>query len=423
MIEMFAKYASTVLRQLHPEKWIQRWNYGAMTTVSRQPSANYYTHGQQDSEDCKRVVVDFRSDTLTVPGAEMRQAMAEAAVGDAVFGEDPTVNELERRAAEMLGKEAALYVPSGTMSNLIAVMCHCNQRGQEMLLGDKSHIFFYEQGGAAYLAGVHPRTLTNRADGTFDLDEVEDKIRQDESDDHLPHTRLLCLENTHNKCGGRALPLSFMNEVRNLTRKYNVAVHLDGARVMNAAVALDVPATEITQYCDSISLCLSKGLGAPVGSLLASSQEVINRAKRFRKALGGGMRQVGILAAAGLMALDSGVKRLHIDHHNAKLLAQGIDGLNHPLLSVSVADTETNMVYLTVNDVTAETVVEMMNQVSESEVEVLGQGIQTKMFPASKHSIRMVVHQHITKEDVYLAVKKFEYVASQLLKSRAEASG
>ncbi|XP_070580662.1 uncharacterized protein [Ptychodera flava] len=410
-------YARLALQHLHPERWRTRRLF---PFVAKQPSANYYTHSQQEvAGDTK--VIDLRSDTVTMPDAEMRKAMSEAAVGDDVLREDPTVNELEKTAADLLGKESALFVTSGTMGNLISTMCHTTGRGEEMLVGDKSHIVVYEQGGSAFLAGVHPRSLTNLPDGTFDIKEAEEKIRTD--DVHLPITKLICLENTHNKCGGRSLPMSFLKQVRDLADNHGLKVHMDGARVMNAAVATNTSAAEILQHCDSVSLCLSKGLGAPVGSVIAGSEDFIFRARRCRKALGGGMRQAGVLAAAGLLALDSGVKRLHVDHENAKLLAQGIDKLNHPLLSVSVEHTETNMVYLTTNDVSATTVTEMMNQVTDEERREIGDNFQIKMFPVGPHMIRLVTNKHFTSEQVQWTVRKFEYVANNLYRHSAKASG
>ncbi|XP_070580663.1 L-allo-threonine aldolase-like [Ptychodera flava] len=361
------------------------------------------------------VVVDFRSDTVTKPDAEMRQAMFEAEVGDDVFREDPTVNELEKRAAALFGKEAALFTPTGTMSNLIAVMCHCTGRGDEMLVGNKSHIFVYEQGGSSSLAGVHVKALTNQPDGTLNLQEIKENIRPD--DYHFPATKLVCLENTHNGCGGRVIPLSFIKEVRRLADDHGIKVHIDGARIMNAAVASNQNVAEIVQYCDSVSTCLSKGLGAPVGSVLAGTEEFIRRARRCRKALGGGMRQAGVLAAAGLLALDSGVKRLHVDHENAKVLAQGIRDLKCPLVSTSVEDTDSNMVMLDLHGVSAVTLADMMGKVTEEEQLVLGRGLKVKMLAsAGATRIRMVTHKHITSEHVRLTIKKFKLVFKHLEK-------
>uniref|UniRef100_A0A3B3ZUV3 Aromatic amino acid beta-eliminating lyase/threonine aldolase domain-containing protein n=1 Tax=Periophthalmus magnuspinnatus TaxID=409849 RepID=A0A3B3ZUV3_9GOBI len=273
-------------------------------------------------------VVDLRSDTVTRPGAEMRKVMKEAEVGDDVMGQDPSVNDLQTSAAHMFGMEAALFVPSGTMSNLIAVMVHCRERGDEMIVGDLSHLHIYEQGGSAQLAGVHSTSVTTLPDGTFDLDQLESKIRHGFPDPHYPRSRLICVENTHNIQGGRVLPLSFLQEVRSLADKYDLKVHMDGARVMNAAVALGVSIKTILQHTHTVSVCLSKGLGSPVGTVLSGPSEFISRAVRCRKALGGGMRQAGILAAAGKMSLVKMASRLEEDHRNAKTFARGLGYLH-----------------------------------------------------------------------------------------------
>lgn len=285
-------------------------------------------------------VIDLRSDTVSKPSDAMRTAMAQAEVGDDVFGDDPTVRRLEARAAELAGKEAGLYVPSGTMGNLIAVLTHTNP-GDEIVLGDQSHIFQYELAGAARVAGVLTRTLNNQADGSLDAGEIAGAVRPENL--HSPGTKLLCLENTHNRCGGAAIPLETMDEMTTAARERGVAVHLDGARVFNAATALNVSTSRIARDCDSVSFCLSKGLGCPIGSVLCASSEFIERARRNRKMLGGGMRQVGILAAAGLYALEHNVKRLAEDHENARALADGLREIgpfrpNTPETNIVVAD-------------------------------------------------------------------------------------
>ncbi|MEX0781138.1 MAG: low-specificity L-threonine aldolase [Dehalococcoidia bacterium] len=285
-------------------------------------------------------VIDLRSDTVSKPGDAMRKAMAGAEVGDDVFGDDPTVNRLEARAAELLGKEAAVYVPSGTMANLVSVMTHV-QPGDEVLLGDQCHIFAYEVGGVARMAGALTHPLKNREDGTLDPADVQAAIRPAAL--HTPRTALLCLENTHNRCGGAAIPAETIDGLASLAHEHGMAVHLDGARVFNAAAALGVPVARITQNCDSVSFCLSKGLGCPIGSLVCGSGEYIERARRNRKMLGGGMRQAGIVAAAGLYAFENNVARLRDDHENAKRLAAGLRELevfrpNHPESNIVVAD-------------------------------------------------------------------------------------
>jgi threonine aldolase len=262
--------------------------------------------------------VDLRSDTVTRPSQAMRRAMAAAEVGDDVFGDDPTVNRLQERAAEIFGFEAALFFPTGTQSNLAALMSHC-QRGDEVLVGLEAHTYRYEAGGGAVLGSIQPQAIVNRADGTLDLKEVEAAIKPD--DPHFARTRLLALENT---ITGRVIPRAYFDEALALAKRRGLATHLDGARIFNAAVKLGVPAKDLCRGFDSVSACLSKGLGAPAGTMLLGSRDFIARAKRARKILGGVMRQAGILAAAGLYALEHNVERLAEDHANAERLAQGI---------------------------------------------------------------------------------------------------
>ncbi|OBS09451.1 low-specificity L-threonine aldolase [Acidihalobacter prosperus] len=292
------------------------------------------------SDRASETTVDLRSDTLTRPTDSMREAMARAEVGDDVYGEDPTVNALEALAAERLGKAAALFVPSGTMGNLISVLAQCG-RGDEMILGADAHIFYYEQGGAAGFGGVQPRTLANRADGTLDLAEVEAAIRAD--NDHYPVTRLIALENTHNRCGGRVLGVDYMDAAAALAHARGLRLHVDGARIWNAAVALGVSPARLLAGADSVSACLSKGLSAPVGSVVAGDRDFIRRARRLRKALGGGMRQAGVIAAAGIVALEEMVERLAEDHANARLLANGLAALDG--VRIDPTAVQTNLVY------------------------------------------------------------------------------
>jgi threonine aldolase len=263
-------------------------------------------------------LVDLRSDTVTRPSAGMRRAMAEAEVGDDVFGDDPTVNRLQERAAALLGFEAALYFPTGTQSNLAALMSHC-QRGDEVLVGQEAHTYRYEAGGGAVLGSIQPQAIANRPDGTLDLAEVEAAIKPD--DPHFARTRLLALENT---IGGRVIPRPYFDEALALAGRRGLATHLDGARIFNAAVKLGMPVKDLCRGFDSVSACLSKGLGAPAGTMLAGGREFIARAKRARKILGGAMRQAGVLAAAGLYALEHNVARLAEDHANAERLARGL---------------------------------------------------------------------------------------------------
>ncbi len=280
-------------------------------------------------------IIDLRSDTVTQPTPAMLAAMHAAPTGDDVYGEDPTVNRLEAELAKRLGFAAGLFVPSGTMSNLLGLMAHC-ERGEEYIVGQQAHTYKYEGGGAAVLGSIQPQPLEFQADGTLDLDQVRAAIKPD--DFHFARTRLLALENTMQ---GKVLPLSYLAQARDLTREHGLQLHLDGARLYNAAVKLGVPAGEITQYFDSVSVCLSKGLGAPVGSVLCGSQAYIAKARRLRKMVGGGMRQAGILAAAGLYALDHQVQRLEQDHAHAARLAEGLQAQGY-----TVEPVQTNMVYV-----------------------------------------------------------------------------
>ena len=289
-------------------------------------------------------VIDLRSDTVTKPTDAMRQAMMKAEVGDDVYEDDVSVNRLQELAAEKVGKEAALFVPSGTMGNLLAVLVHCN-RGGEVILGHLSHIFLYEGGGAAWIAGVHPHNLSNSLDGMICEDDIEEAIRED--DIHEPPTQLVCLENTHNGCQGQPLTPEYCDRVGELVHSHGIPLHLDGARLFNAAIALDVEPPVLTRSADSVMFCLSKGLGAPIGSILCGSRKFISQARRLRKVLGGGMRQVGFMAAAGIYALEHNIDRLSVDHENARRLAEGIDaipGLTTGPESQSQS-VKTNMVY------------------------------------------------------------------------------
>ena len=283
--------------------------------------------------------IDLRSDTVTQPTPGMRDAMATAMVGDDVYGEDPTVNALEKRAAKMLGFEAALYCSSGTQSNLLGLLSHC-QRGEEYIVGQSAHTYRYEAGGAAVLGSIQPQPLEFEADGSLDLGRVARAIKPD--DFHFAKTRLLCLENT---TGGKVLPLDYLAEARKFTRDHGLALHLDGARVFNASVFLGVDMKEITAQFDTVSCCLSKGLGAPVGSVLCGPRDFIKTARRWRKMVGGGMRQAGIIAAAGLYALENNVERLAQDHENARSLAAGLADIPE----LRVGEAHTNILFVDVD--------------------------------------------------------------------------
>jgi len=284
-------------------------------------------------------IIDLRSDTVTKPSPEMRQVMAAAEVGDDVYGEDPTVNALEQLAAELLGKEEALFAPSGTQTNLLALLSNC-ERGDEYIVGQTAHTYRYEAGGGAVLGSIQPQPIDFLPDGTLDLDKVASVVKPDNF--HFARSRLLCIENTNN---GLALPMAYFGEVKRCASTFNLRLHLDGARIFNAAIKSSVSVRQIAAPFDTVSVCLSKGLGAPVGSVLCGDRTTIGRARRWRKMLGGGMRQAGILAAAGIYALKNNVTRLQRDHDNACLLAEKLSDIKQ--LQIEYAPSQTNMVFVT----------------------------------------------------------------------------
>jgi threonine aldolase len=329
--------------------------------------------------------IDLRSDTVTLPTAAMREAVFNAELGDDVFGEDPTTIRLEEMAAERMGKEAALLVASGTMGNLVCVLTHCG-RGDEVILGDQSHTFVYEAGGIAALGGVHPHTIANQPDGTLRLEDIAGAIRADNV--HFPRTRLVCLENTHNRCGGAVLAPDYVEQVATLAHDRGLLLHLDGARVFNASVALGVDVKELTPHVDSLSFCLSKGLSAPVGSVICGSKEFIAEARRIRKSVGGGMRQCGIIAAAGIEALENMTARLTEDHANAKRLAEGIAEIEG--LAVELERVQTNIVFF---DLVGETLSpeQIVSQLADEGIKILQTG---------PSRLRAVTHHGISAEDI-----------------------
>jgi threonine aldolase len=337
--------------------------------------------------------IDLRSDTVTLPTPAMRQAMAQAEVGDDVYGEDPTVNRLQELAANLVGKEAGLFVSSGTMGNLSAVLAHCN-RGDEVILGNKAHTFLFEAGGISALGGVHSCQIPNQPDGRLDLQDIQDAIRPD--DIHHPVTRLICLENTHNRCGGVPLSPDYTRKVGELARQHNLRLHLDGARLFNAAVVQGTSAKELAGPVDSVSICLSKGLSAPVGSVLCGSKEFIQRALRIRKQLGGGMRQAGILAAAGIVALETMVERLAEDHQRAARLAEGLRSI--PGLQTDPEKPYTNMVFLNLANSVPLNAQEVGQRLVERGIKIGVVGLQR---------FRLVTHYGIEDADIEQTIAAF----------------
>jgi threonine aldolase len=337
-------------------------------------------------------IIDLRSDTVTKPTPAMREAMANAEVGDDVFGEDPTVRRLESMAADITGKEAAVYVSSGTMGNLTCLLAHC-QRGDEAIIGSEAHVLQYEVAGAAGLGGIQLRPVANDQHGLLNLDEVAATIRVENI--HMPRTAAICLENTHNRCGGAVLTPEYTAEVARLAHRSGAVVHLDGARIFNASVALGVPVSELAADVDSITFCLSKGLSAPVGSLVCGSAEFVARARKARKALGGGMRQAGVIAAAGIVALESMVERLAEDHDNAHALAEGLSKV--PGVRIDPASVQTNIVVSSVDDGVA-----FQRKLRDA-------GVLTTAFGPTR--VRMVTHYGIERADVEEALDRVRRVA------------
>ncbi len=331
-------------------------------------------------------VIDLRSDTLTQPTEEMRKAMASAEVGDDVYGEDPSINKLQERSAEMLGKEAGLLMASGTMSNLVATLTYCH-RGDEIVMGNQAHMFWNEGGGASALAGAQVRLVPNDGQGRIDPDDLAAAIRP-AGNVHVAPTTLVCLENTHNRCSGGVLTPEDTARIGQVAHSAGASVHLDGARLFNAAVSLEVPAKELVKDVDDVSFCLSKALSCPVGSVLCGSSEFIENANRWRKMVGGGMRQAGVLAAAGLVALDTMIDRLADDHANARRLATGLANING--LTVDPESIQTNIVIFEVDPALGPST-KLIAALDSEDVKVSSPG---------PTSIRMVTHRHISSEDV-----------------------
>ncbi len=329
--------------------------------------------------------IDLRSDTVTLPTDDMRKAMFAAELGDDVFNEDPTVNRFEERAAEIAGMEAALLVSSGTQANLVSVLTHC-ARGEEIILGDVSHIFLNEAGGVSTVGGIHPHTIPNQEDGTLKIDDIRSAVRGD--NEHWPRTRLLCLENTHNRCYGAPLTPEYLDQAAACARESGLKVHCDGARIFNAAVALEVDVKELTRSVDSLSFCLSKGLSAPVGSVVCGTNAFIKEARRNRKVLGGGMRQCGIIAAPGMVALETMIDRLKDDHENAQRFARGIAEIHG--LSIEIERVRTNIVYFDLHDEKI-TKTEFLDALVKKGVKILDTG---------PRRFRAVTHYGIEREDI-----------------------
>tara|TARA_B100000212_G_scaffold256518_1_gene196814 strand:- start:748 stop:1785 length:1038 start_codon:yes stop_codon:yes gene_type:complete len=338
-------------------------------------------------------IIDLRSDTVTQPSDEMRNAISKSLLGDDVFGEDPTVNEIEKKAAQIMGKESALLVPSGTMGNLISILSHCD-RGTEIILGHKSHTFVYEGGGISSVGGIHSRQLLNDDIGIIDLEDIKYAVRDDNV--HYPKTSAISLENTHNMCFGSPIGPNYIKSVSDIAKENNLKLHVDGARIFNAAVSLNIDVKDLVKNVDSVTFCLSKGLAAPIGSVVCGSKKFIDKARRHRKVLGGGMRQAGIIAAAGLISLSDYTIQIKKDHNNAKVLAEGLNDIKS--LSVQLDYIKTNIIFfkLESDKITAQSLVNSMNS----------KGI--KFFETSPNRFRLVTHYGITKKDIYKTLIEFD---------------
>ena len=340
-------------------------------------------------------IIDLRSDTITLPTEEMRRAMYEAELGDDVHQEDPTVSRLEELAAEVTGKEAALFTTSGTMSNLLGVLTS-TRPGDEIIIGSEAHIVWYEVGGASALGGVVIRTVPNDEDGKLDAADVEKAIRADNI--HFPKSTLLCLENTHNRCGGAVLTREYTEEISGLAHQHGMQVHLDGARIFNAAVALGIPAKELAAPVDTVNFCLSKGLSAPVGSLFCGTKEAVERARKWRKMLGGGMRQAGVIAAAGIVAIEKMVERLAEDHANARRLVEGLARI--PGFSVRPEKVSTNIVNF-----------EFPPEVSDFVIKIGERGV--RFLSRGGQSVRAVTNRMVGAEDIEEALRRINRLVKE----------
>lgn len=346
--------------------------------------------------------IDARSDTVTKPTAAMRSAMSNAIVGDDVYGEDPTIIELEKRTAKLFEQEEGLFFPTGTMANLTALMCWCDARGSEVILGSSSHIFIYEQGGSAYIGGVATRTIPNESDGTIDVEKILSSIRSNNI--HFPVTQLVALENTQNYCGGKVLPSGYIQTVVNALKPYNIPLHIDGARIWNAATVLNQSVAQVTRGASSINVCFSKGLGAPIGSILMGSSTFIAKARRIRKALGGGMRQVGVIGAACLIALNDfeTTDMLEKDHRRAKYLGQAINDLNG--FTVDVEGVDSNIVIIQIDTEINQKPIKIVNKLKEKGILINER---------DRSSLRAVTHRDLTDSHINQIIEAFAAISTE----------
>jgi threonine aldolase len=344
-------------------------------------------------------MIDLRSDTVTLPSEEMKSFMLSAPLGDDVFGEDPSINALEDKASSLFGKESALFVPSGTMANLISVLSHCN-RGDEILVGNQSHIFKYEAGGSSIFGGIHSHQLPNNDDGTIAIDHINQGIHKVE-DSHYAQTRLLCLENTHNVCYGSPIKPEYFSKVKQIIKPFNIKLHIDGARIFNASVKLNVSVEKLVSESDSVSFCLSKGLSCPSGSLIAGKQYFINKARRLRKALGGGMRQAGILAAAGIYALDNMVERLAEDHLNAEILGNELKTISG--IKIDPDKISTNLIFFHLENTNLSDE-NFINQLLRNKINIDYKG---------NHKFRIATHSGFANNNIEKVIKTIKLILNK----------
>lgn len=366
--------------------------------------------------------IELRSDTFTKPSKGMLEAMCKAEVGDSIYDEDPTITLLEKTTAEFFGKEASLFMPSGTMANLVAAMVHCNERSSEMIIGDKSHINLWEQGGVSQIGGIYTRQIKTLEDGTYDLDELETMLPS--LDDRcVGNVKMVATENSHNWCGGRIVPLEFFTKLGKLLRERNVKLHVDGSRIATVAVASGIDVKTWVKDCDSINFCFSKACGAPVGSILIGEKSFIQQAVRVRQSLGGGMRQAGVLAACCLYGLERLEENLKKDLANAKRLAEGIHSLRGDgVFSIDYANIDTNIVNMkiTQDKLTSAEVIERLQRITKEEKEQLKKSIILKVGEYDKTTARLLTHLDVNADEIELALLKLKFVSAEYAAGKNE---
>lgn len=363
-------------------------------------------------------VVELRSDTFTKPSKGMREAMYNAEVGDSIYDEDPTITLLEKTTAEIFGKEAALFMPSGTMVNLVSAMVHCNERGSEAIVGDKSHYHLWEQGGLGQIAGIYTRQIETLADGTYDLKVLESML-PDSSDRCCGRVKMVAIENSHNWCGGRILPMEFLEKLGVLCRERNIKVHVDGSRIMTVSAASGIDVKTLVKDCDSINFCFSKQCGAPVGSILIGEKEFIEKAVRVRQSLGGGMRQAGVLAACCLYGLSNLEENLKKDLQNAKRLAEGIHNLPGDVFHIDYENIQTNILNMKIKSekLSSLDLIKRLETVTEDELKELNKSIVVKVGEVDSKTVRLLTHLDVDATGIEMAIIKLQFVAKEYANS------